>query len=260
MWLGVGLCVIQINCISADLDVFDVCSLYPSAMYFMDGFLKGLPQALNNTSYGFLKRQDVCLIMINIIKLDKYLDFPLTSEINGGGVRDFINKVGNWIICIDKAGLEDLITFHEAEFEIIDGCYFDSGRSNKINDIIKNLYDLRLHLKSDKNPAQVVIKLLMDSMHGGTIIKPAEIDTTIKYSRGDFEKCISINYNYIDSVLEVNVRYYMEKSNKLCLILILFIGVEISPMSKRIMNKVFSCADDRSIEIYDQDTDIIHLN
>ena len=31
-------------------------------------------------------------------------------------------------------------------------------------------------------------------------------------------------------------------------------------MSKRILNKVFSCADDCAIIIYYQDTDIIHLN
>ena len=31
-------------------------------------------------------------------------------------------------------------------------------------------------------------------------------------------------------------------------------------MSKRIMNKVFSCADDCSIKIYCQDTDSIHLH
>ena len=31
-------------------------------------------------------------------------------------------------------------------------------------------------------------------------------------------------------------------------------------MSKRILNKVFSCADDCAIKIYHQDTDIIHLN
>ena len=31
-------------------------------------------------------------------------------------------------------------------------------------------------------------------------------------------------------------------------------------MSKRIMNKVFSCADDCEIKIYYQDTDSIHLN
>ena len=37
-------------------------------------------------------------------------------------------------------------------------------------------------------------------------------------------------------------------------------GVEILSMSKRIMNKVFSCADDLGIKIYYQDTDSIHLN
>ena len=37
-------------------------------------------------------------------------------------------------------------------------------------------------------------------------------------------------------------------------------GVEISSMSKRIMNKVFPCCDDCSIQVYYQDTDSIHLN
>ena len=37
-------------------------------------------------------------------------------------------------------------------------------------------------------------------------------------------------------------------------------GVEILNMSKIIMNKVFSCADDCDINMYYQDTDSIHLN
>ena len=37
-------------------------------------------------------------------------------------------------------------------------------------------------------------------------------------------------------------------------------GVEILSMSKRIMNKVFNCADDLNIKIYYQDTDSIHMN
>ena len=37
-------------------------------------------------------------------------------------------------------------------------------------------------------------------------------------------------------------------------------GVEILSMSKRIMNKVFCCADDVGVKIYYQYTDIIHLN
>ena len=37
-------------------------------------------------------------------------------------------------------------------------------------------------------------------------------------------------------------------------------GVGILNMSKRIMNKAFSCADGCAIKVYYQDTDSIHLN
>ena len=37
-------------------------------------------------------------------------------------------------------------------------------------------------------------------------------------------------------------------------------GVEILPMSKRVMDKLFSCSDDLNINIYYQDTDSRHLN
>ena len=122
---------------------FDACSLYPSAMYFMLGFLKGLPKVLENNSYDFLQQQDGYFIRVKIIKLNKYLDFPLTSKLNDNGVRDFTNDMDNELIYIDKVGLEDLITFHDAEFEIIDGYYFNEGRNNNINQVIKYLYDLR---------------------------------------------------------------------------------------------------------------------
>ena len=81
----------------------------------MLGFLMGLPKVLQNTSYDFLKEQDGYFIRIKIIKLNKHLDFPLSSKINEDGIRDFTNDMRNEIIYIDKVGLEDLITFHEAE-------------------------------------------------------------------------------------------------------------------------------------------------
>ena len=63
---------------------FDACSLYPSAMYFMEGFLKGLPNVLSDASYEFLKQQDGYFVRIKIIKLNKHFDFPLTSKLNEG--------------------------------------------------------------------------------------------------------------------------------------------------------------------------------
>ena len=62
---------------------------------------------------------------------------------------------------------------------------------DKINHVIEDLYNLRNKLKTYKNPAERVIKLLMNSMYGKTIIKPIETDTVVKYSQEDFEK---INY------------------------------------------------------------------
>ena len=101
----------------------------------------------------------------------------------------------------------------------------------------------------------------MDSMYGNTNFKPVETDTIVKDNRGDFGKCISYNYNYMDSVIEVSCKFYIRKiksilSHNNCV----HCGVEILSMSKRIMNKVFSCADDCDIKIYYQDTDSIHLN
>ena len=87
---------------------FDACSLYPSAMYFMEGFLTGLPKVLENKSYDFLQQQDGYFIRIKIINLNKHLDFPLTSKLNENGVRDFTNDMENEIIYTDKVGLEDV--------------------------------------------------------------------------------------------------------------------------------------------------------
>ena len=171
----------------------------------MEGFSKGLPKALSDTSYEFLKQQDGYFVRIKIIKLNRHLGFPLSSKINEeSGVRELINEMDNGIICIAKVGLEELIEYHKAELGIIDGYYYNEGRNNTTNHVIKGSYDLRKKLKQYKNPAQMLIKLLMNSMYGKTIIKPVETDTTAKDNRDDFEKYISYNYNYIDSVIEVS--------------------------------------------------------
>lgn len=76
-------------------DGFHACSLYPSARYFMDGFLEGLPKIITNLPYDFLKCQDGCFIKLKTITLNKHLEVPLTNETNEDGVRDFINAMDN---------------------------------------------------------------------------------------------------------------------------------------------------------------------
>ena len=168
---------------------FDACSLYPSAMYFMQGFLKGLPRALSDTSYDFLKQQDGYFVRTKIIKLNRHLDFPLSSKLNEeSGARELINEMDNGITYIDKVGLEESIEHRKAEFETTGGYYYDEGRNTTINHVIEDLHDLRKKLKQYKTPAQMVIKLLMNSMYGKTIIKPVETYTIVKDNIYDFEK------------------------------------------------------------------------
>ena len=128
---------------------FDATALYPSAMHYMDGFLEGVPKILNYKSYEFLTQQDGYFIRIKIIKLKIHLDFPLTSKINEKGVRYFINEMENGIIYIDEVGLEELIEYHDADFEIIDGYYYNEGRNNNINHVIEDLHNLRAKMKKD---------------------------------------------------------------------------------------------------------------
>ena len=107
----------------------------------------------------------------------------------------------------------------------------------------------------------MVIKLLMNSMYGKTMTKPIDTDNIIKYSQDDFEKDVSLNYNYIDSVLEINGRYYIKTVKPVTSHYnYVYAGVEIVSMSKRIMNKVFEVSNDCGVKTYYQDTDSIHLN
>ena len=241
---------------------FDACSLYPSAMNRMLGYLIGQPKVLNQSqlNYNFLKNTDGQFIRIKIAKVGKFRQFPLLSKYNDNGVRMFTNDMVNEIVYIDKTALEDEINFKLIDFEIIDGYYFDQGRNDKINETIRHLYDLRKKLKTEKNPAEQLIKLLMNSMYGKTILKPIEVDTVV-VPEWRFEKYISYNYNFIQSCIKVHDKYYVKKIKSIinhynyC-----HCGVEILSMSKRIMNEVMTLAEDLKLSIYYQDTDSMHID
>ena len=51
--------------------------------------------------------------------------------------------MNNGIIHIVKTGLEEMVEYHKAGFGIIDGYYYNQGRNNTINHVVKDLYDLR---------------------------------------------------------------------------------------------------------------------
>ena len=167
----------------------------------------------------------------------------------------------NGIIYIDKAGLKDSITFHETEFEIVDGHYVNSGRNSKFSNAIKTCTICDLNSKMIKESGTGCYQTVDEFNVWENIFKPVEIDTIIRLSRDDVDNYISLNYNYVDNALVVNGRYCITKVKPVMSHFdYVHCGVEIISMSKRSMNKVFDVYYDCGVKIHFQDTDPIHLN
>jgi hypothetical protein len=242
---------------------FDAVSLYPSSMYRINGFLKGLPKILTNLDYDIIKNYDDYFIQIKIKKIGIQRKFPLCSYVdNEKGVRNFTNDLEGRIVYIDKTGLEDLINFQNVEFDIIKGYYFNEGFNNKIKDVISFIFNKRIELKKEKNVSQLIYKLIMNSGYGKAIQKSHDTATKLFDSRKDFDIYLSKNYNIIKNWIEYNdgkkfkatIGTTMINHFNRC-----HIGVGILSMSKRIMNEVICLAEDNELDIYYQDTDSIHI-
>jgi DNA polymerase type B, organellar and viral len=252
--------------VEAKINDFDAVSLYPSAMYRMDGFLKGspkvlkdLPKATCGLSYEFLQKQDGYFVDIVIKSVGIPRKFPLMSYMNEG-VRNFTNDMVGRTMRVDKYTLEDLIQFHNITFDVVRGYYFNNGFNTKIKDTILFCFLERLKLKKEGNPAQEIYKLLMNSGYGKTIMKP--VDSQVKFfeDKKAYETYHRRHYNWITSHIYFGnkvrcdmVKPLNEHYNRA------HIGTCILSMSKRIMNEVMCLADDQKIDIYYQDTDSMHL-
>ena len=246
---------------------FDAVSLYPSAMYRMDGFLKGVPKVVENLDYNWIKKQDGYFIDITINSVGIKRKFPLMSYKNdiGGakGVRVFTNDMVGRTIRVDRYTLEDMIKFQAITFDVIRGYYFNEGFNTKVRDVITTIFNKRLDAKKVKNPIEMVYKLIMNSGYGKSIMKPVETESRFfdTYDGEDeFNVYLTRNYNWITSYvkfgnkIKVNtVKTLIDHFN------IAQVGVCILSNSKRIMNEVMCLAEDNNIDLFYQDTDSMHL-
>ena len=101
---------------------FDACSLYPSAMKRLGGYLLGAPKVLgpDQLDYEFLRQQDGFFVKVRVTSVANRRQFPLASVVNRQtGARDWSNELEGKELYLDKAGLEDLIRFQGVEFEVL---------------------------------------------------------------------------------------------------------------------------------------------
>ena len=249
--------------VEGKINDFDAVSLYPSAMVRMKGFLKGMPKQIEkeNLSVEWLQNEtDGYFVKVmcknNAIKHG----FPVLSNTNLDGIREFTNNTEGEMYYLDKTMLEDAVNFQGLDFDIICGYYYDEGHNDKINSVMEHLFKTRLEAKNNGNPIQEIYKLLMNSSYGKSLLKPIETDVKI-VSNNYLNSYISKKYNFIREWTECE-NFSIIKETKViddhynnC-----YAGVEVLSMSKRIMNEVMCLAEDKKLMIYYQDTDSMHIN
>lgn len=236
---------------------FDAVSLYPSAMYRLPGFIRGLPKVIKNYSP---ESYDYYFIEIKITNIKKNRAFPLASFVDEEGIKQYTNDLIGKTMVIDKVALEDLIKYQGVEYEFIRGYYFDDGFNPNIIKTIEFMFNERIKLKKIGNPLEQVYKLLMNSSYGKLGQKP--ITKSKKFITGDY-------YNYVVANAKDIVEYQRISDNTIVVtkrksIMTHFNAVHLSAqilsMSKRIMNEVMCLAEDNDIPIYYQDTDSMHID
>ena len=236
------------------LSDFDAVSLYPSAMFRLLGYLKGIPKLITNSYLD----KDYYFIEIKITNIKTHRAFPLAS-IKDNGIKNYTNDIIGETIVVDKITLEDLIEFQGVEYKFIRGYYFDDGFNPKIKEVIDFMFNERIKLKQQKNPLQNAYKLILNASYGKLIQKP--IKTKKKFFEGPYHHYVIRNAKNIESYSKINDNLIVITQKKS--IINHFTGVhmacQVLSMSKRIMNEVMCLAEDNDLKIFYQDTDSMHI-
>jgi hypothetical protein len=244
---------------------YDGCSLYPSAVYRLcdkHGLAKGKAKQLKTKDRKTLNAYDYYVIRIRINKINNHQQLPMISYKDDGGILRYTNivKEGGMIVTLDKYCLEDWEEFQQIEYDIIDGVYWNEGYNKKMGVIISELFNNRLKHKKEGNQAmQQILKLMMNSSYGKTIIKKTKIEKQI-VNKKDYDTFICKEFYRIKSWTQINKNQYIFKLDGVDMSYNLaHVGTSILSMSKRIMNEVFNVANSNDIKIYYTDTDSMHL-
>lgn len=256
---------------------YDGVSLYPSAINRLCRE-KGLPigKATRYDKKDLLnwKNKTYSIMTVKINKVNKIQQMPFIAHKTEASIQ-YTNEAPADEIIIDSITLEDYINFHDIEYEILDGVYWNEGGNKKMGEVVKRLFETRLKYKTSNVALANVIKLMLNSAYGKTIMKKTKTEKKIirtnyktfnketkqwnTVEKTPFKDYIYNNFNTIKNWRQLNENCYevervcSDGSNNRG-----HIGCAILSMSKRIMNEVFDIANDHELPIYYTDTDSIH--
>jgi hypothetical protein len=120
----------------------DGVSLYPSAIYRLEGYPRGTAKGIRQSQLNdqkalklYLKDKDMYYARVRITKVAKHYKTPLISYTNEESARcwDDTEAAGRTIY-MDKIGLEGMHQFHGMEYEILAGYYYNEGFNPKVRD------------------------------------------------------------------------------------------------------------------------------
>ena len=253
------------TCVEDKINDFDAVSLYPSAISRLcreSGFPIGDCKRWN--SLIDLKNVSTYVVTVCITKINKKQNNPFIAYRHDSKI-DYINELTNGplVVVIDKITLEDYIEYHQIEYSILDGVYWNKGFNNTFGEKIEFIFNERLKQKSLKTDQgdilQEIYKLMMNSAYGKTILSSTDGNKIIKDEK-HFLKYMFKNYNTVEYAQKINENQYIITQHKtdesynraIC-------GINILSMSKRIMNEVMGLASENKIDVFYQDTDSMHM-
>jgi hypothetical protein len=251
--------------INKRINDFDGVSLYPSAIYRLcKEFGMSIGKAKRYNKDIVLENINYYVVEIEITEINKKQMNPFIAYKTKESIK-YINEIpeSGLIVVVDRFTLEDYIEFHEIEYNIIEGVYWNEGFNKKFI-VIEDVFKERLKQKSLKTAEgdikQELYKLILNSAYGKTLLK-SSCEKDVVINKENFNKYLYNNFNTIKHAKKLSDNQYLitqydadlSYNRAHC-------GIAILSMSKRIMNEVMNTANDLNINIYYQDTDSMHID
>jgi hypothetical protein len=144
-------------------------SLYTSAMYIMGGIPVGAPKlAPKDITIQELKEKSYFIADVDIISMNRHSTMPFANYKDEDGLRKYTNETENLKnVPIDNNTLKVYELIHgDVEYKVNSAIYFDQGSNSIINNIVSELYNLRLYYKKSSPAVANSLKVVLNAGYG----------------------------------------------------------------------------------------------